>query len=228
MMTRPATSKAATMPEAENDACMPKLTRRALLASATAIGFLGWVAGGLSPARAQGADGATAFVDQTGKALVAAVNGAGSEVEKKRALQIIIDRNVDVTDIARFCLGRFWRTATPQQQQDYTVLFHQVLVNNITGKVGDYKGVSFSLGRGSPRGTDVAVSSTVIRPGNEPSRVDWLVSLSSGAPKITDVIAEGTSLRLTQRDDYSAFLARNNNSVQALIDAMRRQASQPG
>jgi phospholipid transport system substrate-binding protein len=55
--------------------------------------------------------------------------------------------------------------------------------------------------------------------------VDWLVSTESGSPKITDLIAEGTSLRLTQRSDYSAFLARNNNSVQALIDALKQQAS---
>ena len=203
------------------------LTRRALLAAATAVSFLGLVTGGMPFARAQGTDAATTFVDRTGKALVAAVNGPGSAEQKKEALRTIIDRDVDVAEIARFCLGRFWRVATPQQQQDYTALFHQVLVNNITGKIGDYKGVAFALGRGSPRGADTAVSTTVTRPGNEPSRVDWLVTMVSGAPKITDVIAEGTSLRLTQRDDYSAFLARNNGNVQALIDAMRRQSVQP-
>ena len=65
-------------------------------------------------------------------------------------------------------------------------------------------------------------------PGNPPAKVDWLVSAETGGPKIVDVIAEGTSLRLTQRSDYSAYLAHNNNSVQALIDALRQQASQPG
>jgi phospholipid transport system substrate-binding protein len=39
------------------------------------------------------------------------------------------------------------------------------------------------------------------------------------------VIAEGTSLRLTQRSDYAAFLSRNGNSVQALIDALKQQAA---
>ena len=66
------------------------------------------------------------------------------------------------------------------------------------------------------------------RPGNAPAKVDWLVSADSGSPKIIDVIAEGTSLRLTQRSDYSAYLARNNNNVQALIEALRQQASQAG
>jgi len=227
MATFPGTSKASTMTSTLPSASKVLLTRRALLATATAFSFIGLVTGAMPFARAQGADPASAFVDQTGKALVAAVNGPGSADQKKQALRTIIDRDVDVAEIARFCLGRFWRVATPQQQQDYTALFHQVLVNNITGKIGDYKGVAFALGHSSPRGSDVAVSTTVTRPGNEPSRVDWLVTTASGAPKITDVIAEGTSLRLTQRDDYSAFLARNNSNVQALIDAMRRQMVQP-
>ena len=58
--------------------------------------------------------------------------------------------------------------------------------------------------------------------------MDWLVSTDSGSLKIIDVIAEGTSLRLTQRSDYAAYLSHNNNSVQALIDALKQQASQPG
>jgi phospholipid transport system substrate-binding protein len=50
----------------------------------------------------------------------------------------------------------------------------------------------------------------------------------ANAPKIIDVIAEGTSLRLTQRQDYASYLTRNNNSVDALIDAMRQQIATAG
>jgi phospholipid transport system substrate-binding protein len=154
------------------------------------------------------------------------VNGNSPLKEKQSALEKIIDRDVDVVDVARFCLGRFWRTATPQQQDEYKVLFHKVLVTNITGKVGEYQGVVFAIGRPQPREDNISVGSIVTRPGNPPNKVDWLVSMSSGSPKIIDVVAEGTSLRLTQRSDYASYLARNNNNVQALIDAMRQQTNQ--
>ena len=49
--------------------------------------------------------------------------------------------------IAKFCLGRFWRTATPQQQQQFLDLFHRVLVLSIDLKMGEYKGVTFTIGR---------------------------------------------------------------------------------
>ncbi len=202
------------------------LTRRILLRSATAaLAIMGLPR---SPAHAQGLEQSTAFIEQTMKDLAVVVNGPDPLVEKQRKLQAIIDRAVDVNDVARFCLGRFWRAASSAQQNEYLVLFHRVLMINITSKVGEYQGVTFVVGRAQPREGAVAVSSIVNRPGNPPNKVDWLVSSDTGSPKIIDVIAEGTSLRLTQRSDYSAYLAHNNNSVQALIDALKQQATQPG
>lgn len=177
-------------------------------------------------ARAQGTtDPASAFVEKTGHELTAVVNSGGTNQQKAAALLQIIDHRVDVDSVGRFCLGRFWRLATPVQQKDYIELFHRVLVQNITGKVGDYQGVSITVVRSSPREDGVAVTTTVNRPNSAPSRVDWLVSTESGAPLVVDVIAEGTSLRLTQRNDYAAYLSRNNNNVQALIDALKQQAA---
>jgi len=200
-------------------------TRRSLLLTTAVLS-----AAVVLPRRSDAAapDQAVSFVDALSRELTTVVNGPGSTADKQAALSKIVDRGVDVEEVAKFCLGRFWRTATPQQQKDYTDLFHRVLLNNITGKVGEYKGVSIAIGKPALRDADIAVTSVVTRPGNEPSRVDWLVSMASGAPKVIDVIAEGTSLRLTQRSDYASYLSRNNNSVQALIDAMRAQANQPG
>ena len=203
------------------------LKRRTLLLSATAA--LAAACLKVPLARAQNLDHATTFIEQTMKDIAAVVNGPGSVGEKQVKLQAIIDRTVDVNEVARFCLGRFWKSATPDQQRDYLALFHRVLMINITGKVGEYQGVTFSVGRALARDSGgVSVASVVTRPGNQPSKVDWLVSTDSGSPKIVDVVAEGTSLRLTQRSDYASYLARNNNSVQALIDALRQQATQQG
>jgi phospholipid transport system substrate-binding protein len=40
------------------------------------------------------------------------------------------------------------------------------------------------------------------------------------------VIAEGTSLRLTTRSEYSSVVTRNGNNVSALLSAMRQQIQQ--
>lgn len=174
---------------------------------------------------AQAANKASTFVKSTGEKLIAVVNGPGSTESKRQQLTQVIDSVVDVDGIARFCLGRFWRTASPDQQKRYMTLFHQVLVTNIGGKLGEYQGVRFTMGRSHTQDEDEIVSTVVDRPNNPPTNVDWVITEPSSNPKIIDVIAEGTSLRLTQRQDYASYLARNNGNVDALITAMQRQVS---
>ena len=151
---------------------------------------------------------------------------AGTVDERRRALGPIIDNAIDVDGIAKFCLGRFWRTATPDQQKRYTALFHQVLIGNITARLGEYQEVKLTIGRSQQRDENDIVSSVIERPNNPPTTVEWLVANATSAPKVIDVIAENTSLRQTQRNDYAAYLTRNNSDVDALITAMRAQLDQ--
>jgi phospholipid transport system substrate-binding protein len=179
-------------------------------------------------ARAESTDKAAAFVKSTGDRLVAVVNGPGSTESKRAAMTQIINSDVDVDLIGRFCLGRFWRQASPEQQKQYLALFHSVLVTNITSKLGEYKGVTFTMGRSKPQDEEAVVSTTVVRPNNPPTAVDWVIESPETKPRIIDVVAEGTSLRLTQRQDYASYLTHNNNNIDALIAAMKSQVSQNG
>ena len=196
------------------------LTRRRLLACTAMAGLLLSLAPG---AHAQSGNDATAFVVRLGNALVAIVDGPGDYESKKARLRPLIEQSVDVEGIARFCLGRFWRTATPPQQAEFSRLFHDVLMNNIFGKIGEFQGVTFTPTTTTQREQDILVGTTIKRPNQQPNNVQWVVNPVSGTLKIVDVIAEGTSLRLTQRSDYAAYLQRNNYSIDALIAAMKQQ-----
>ncbi len=200
-------------------------TRRTFLmlcaASATLAAF------GVPVARAQGS-AASSFVNSFARQLVDIVNGPQSAAQKKAALGPVIDSNVDVAKIARFCLGRFWARATPEQQAQYTTLFHQVLLNNISGHLGEYRGVTYSMQGETPQGADTLVSTVINRPNAPAANVQWVVETSGGAPKVVDLVAEGTSLRLTQRSDYASYLGQHGGDVSALLTALQRQLSNAG
>ena len=196
-------------------------TRRSLLATL----LVGGVTLRATAARADDATTAKTFVNKLLQDLINVVNGPGSADQKRAALQKLVDASVDVAGVARFCLGRFWRQANAQQQAEYVALFRKVLMNNVTGRVGEYSGVSFTMGSSQARDGGIAVSTTVTRPHNAPNTVDWIVEIAGGQPKIIDVVAEGTSLRLTQRSDYASFLGQHNGDVSVLIAALKRQTS---
>ena len=204
------------------------MQRRMLLGMASTV-LLVTAPGIFRHARA-GLDGdhAATFIKDIGDKLVAVINGPGATPEKRAAVTPIIEAAVDVDGVARFCLGRFWRTASADEQREYVDAFHAMLVNNIAGTIGDYQGVRFTVGRVQQRDDAEVVATTIERPNNQPSRVDWLIADVAGGPKIEDMIAEGASLRLTQRNDTTAFLARNGNNVRTLIDTMRRKMAANG
>ena len=197
-------------------------TRRHLLAGAAALLVAAMLA--VAPARAAASDPET-FVKGFADRLVAIVNGPQDTAAKREALQPVVDEDVDVASIARFCLARSWNAATPAQQEKYVSVFHQVLMHSISSHLGEYQGVSFSFGTTHPQGDSTVVSTVVTRPNAPPANIGWVVSDSTGAPKVVDVVAEGTSLRLQQRDDYTSYLRRHNNDIDALIAALQRQVS---
>ncbi|WP_426958819.1 MlaC/ttg2D family ABC transporter substrate-binding protein [Muricoccus radiodurans] len=196
-------------------------SRRSLLAAGAALFPLA--------ARAQPADTAraTAFIQSTGQELVAVINGAGGVAQRRQQVAALLRRAVDVDGVGRFVLGRWTRQATPQELAEYTRLFEETLIRNLSARFGEYQGVRFSLGRSQQRTEDDVLVNTIIeRPGTAPFALDWRVAEVGGQPRIVDVIAEGTSLRLTQRSEYSSVISRNGGRVSSLLDAMRNQVAQ--
>ncbi len=197
------------------------LTRRSLLglsAAASLLAVSGMALSGSS--RAFAASSASAEVKTFADQLVAIVNSSQSNSAKKAALGPVIDRNVDVNKIARFCLGRFWATATPAQQSQYLTIFHQVLLNNIQGHLGEYAGVSYVMNGETQKGEATLVGTAITRPNAPTANVQWVVDSNN---KVVDVVAEGTSLRLTERQDYASYLGQHNNDIAALLTALQRK-----
>lgn len=203
------------------------LPRRAL-AACLALPLIGVVPAPAAHAAPGPTGPAAAFIRRAGNDLAVIVDTQDPPAAKRARLGPFIDRVVDVPAVARFCLGRFWRRATPAQQAEYEHLFHGILLDSIMARVGTYrtpqaKGMHVVIGRAEPRGDDIYVPTTVDRPGAATVQVTWVVRPEPDGPRIVDLIAEGTSLRITVRADYASFLDQHGDDIPALLAAMRKQ-----
>ena len=198
------------------------MNRRTLLAATLASPF---ALSAIRPAHAEiDINNAAQFIQATGQELVGVLNGPQPVTARRQQVAAILRRAVDVQGVGRFILGRWWRVATPAEQQEYMRLFEETLIRNLSARFGEYQGVRFSLGRSQQRTEDDALVNTLIeRPNTAAFSLDWRVGEVAGQPRVVDVIAEGTSLRLTQRSEYSAVISRNGGQVSALLAAMRQQ-----
>ncbi len=171
---------------------------------------------------------ATAFIQQAGNELVAAINDPRLDLATRRErVAATLRRTIDIEGTGRFILGRYVRQASPAELADYNRLFDDIIVRNLSARFGEYRGVRFSLGRSQQRTEEDALVNTIVERPNSPAfSLDWRVSEVNGHPRVVDVIAEGTSLRLTTRSEYSAVIQRNGGRIAALLDAMRNQITQ--
>ncbi|MCF3945518.1 ABC transporter substrate-binding protein [Acidiphilium sp. AL] len=174
-------------------------------------------------AAAPSAPSAQHFIKQSGDKLVSIINGPGSTGQKAADLRNLVNNIVAVDQIGKFVLGRYWRVATPSQRSEYMNLYHQLLAYNITTQIRAYKGVTFTVGRTQTGPQGEMVSTVVTRQGQSPAHVQWVVDEVGGAPKIVDVVVEGTSLRVTERSDYASVINDHGGQVTALLEAMKQQ-----
>jgi phospholipid transport system substrate-binding protein len=195
-----------------------RLPRRGLLLLAVPLAVPAPARAALEPARA------AEFIRSTGDRLVGIIN-SGAPLDQRRAQVAEVLRNaVDIEGVGRFILGRWWNVATESERREYLRLFEEIIIRNLSSRFGELQGVRFSLGRTQTRAEDdVLVSTEVVQPGHPPFALDWLVGLVGSQPKVVDVVAEGASLRLTTRSEYSSVISRNGGRVEPLLDAMRQQ-----
>lgn len=196
--------------------------RSLLLAGAFLATFKGAKAQQMDIARA------SAFVNAAGQELTTAINDTRlSQSQRREKVANILRTAIDIEGTGRFILGRYGRQASPAEMQEYLGLFDEIILRNLAARFGEYRGVKFSLGRTQQRTEEDAMVSTVIERPNSPAFVlDWRVADINGQPKVVDVIAEGTSLRLTTRSEYAAVIQRNGGRVASLLEAMRGQIAQ--
>jgi phospholipid transport system substrate-binding protein len=130
----------------------------------------------------------------------------------------------DLSTIGRFVIGRNWLAATPDQQKEYMRLFEELVVKTYSDRFVMYTGEGFRVRSVAPAGTrDFVVRSEITHPDGSPSTtVDWRLRNKNGKLGIIDVVVEGVSMSVTQRQEYAAVIERSGGNIDGLLNVMRQ------
>ena len=175
-----------------------------------------------TPAAAAAADGPEAFVAGLGDRALRLLEGRRTGAVPRGELAALLDEAVDLGLLARLVLGRHWNVATEEQRREYLELFRAYALQGLTSAFVTYAGLRrFALAGARPAGDgDVLVGSELhLEPGRPPYRVDWRVRDAGGRFVVVDVVAEGVSLLVTNRDEFNAIVGRGG--VEGLLREMR-------
>ena len=171
------------------------------------------------------AQDARSFIANLGNQAIQVLGPSVSPSQRVARFRELFREDFDVPGIGQFVLGRYWRTATPEQQQEFLRLFQEYIVQAYSSRLGEYGGEPFRVTGSRPSGEETVVSSEIDRPGGNRVQVDWYLNNRSGRQKITDVYVGGVSMKVTQRDDFASVIQRNGGQVDALLAQLRQRTA---
>ena len=144
--------------------------------------------------------------------------------ERLMRFRQLFQADFDGPGIARFVLGRYWRSASEQEQQEYLKLFEDYVVLVYGTRLSKFNGETFKLLGSRTEESGTIVSTDIISPSGEaPIKVDWRLITDHGSFKINDVIIEGISMLATQRSEFASVIQRHGGQVGGLLELMRER-----
>ena len=134
----------------------------------------------------------------------------------------------DARRIGLFTLGPYANKASKEDVEAFIVAFTDYAVAVYEARLGKYKGQTVRVTGSSQRAADdVVVNAEVIdttTPNSQPYRAAFRVrKTSDGRPIVTDMQVEGIWLALSQRSDFTGFLAQHGERVPELTADLQRQ-----
>lgn len=153
------------------------------------------------------------------------INANIPQAEKDKRFAKLFNSALDIQFIGQFVLGRYWRTATPEQRQEFIDAYRELNVQTWSKRFDEFKGRNFVF-----KGTDASnsanqifVNSTVSMEQGEPAKVVWRVKQTGNEFKIVDIIIENVSLAITARNEYTAFIKQSPDGVAGLIKNLQEK-----
>lgn len=147
--------------------------------------------------------------------------------ERKQKFGKLFTDGFDVPLVARIVLGRYWRTATPAEQDEFVTLFNEYVINTYAARLNSYTGQTLNVsGASQISDNETMVNSQIEQPQGASVRVDWRVLDRGGEHRIVDVVVEGVSMAISQRSEFGAVIAQNGGQVEALLVRLRKQTAE--
>lgn len=184
-----------------------------------------------SPAAAQAARDAQAeaFVGAQSQRALNILNSRNLTVgQKAQQFRGFVDQVADVPRITTFVLGKYNRTITPTQRQQFNAVFRDYASGVYESRLDEYKGERFQVTGSQVRkpGDVVVVSRVSGGQMREPQTVRWRVIRGTAGWRVVDVEVLGVWLAITQQQDFVATIDNAGGDVNVLISQLRNQVRQ--
>lgn len=151
---------------------------------------------------------------------------------QKKVLELVKEKilpHVNFQRMTSLAAGRFWREATPEQQEQLTKEFRDLLIYTYSGAISQIKDqqLEFRPFRGSPSDTEVEVRSQVLQPRGEPIQLNYRLEKTPSGWKIYDMNILGAWLVESYKGNFATEIGKGgiDGLIKTLSEKNRRLAA---
>ncbi len=173
-------------------------------------------------ARARDAQ-AEAFVDPNARRVLGVLNDRRTSVEQRhQAFRVLIGELVDWPRLTHFVLGKYARTATPDQLARFTAAYRTYAEGVYQRRIDDYRANKAVVTGSQVRkpGDVIVVTAFTGAENSQPIDLAWRVLGGGSNWKIVDVQVKGVWLAITQQQDFISTIDNHGGNVDVLINQL--------
>jgi phospholipid transport system substrate-binding protein len=192
-----------------------------------------WLIQAPVPAAAQGAtEQPSQVVQEAADGLLKALDANRQEYRNNPAkVQALVDKyilpHIDTQFAAQLVLGRYWKTATPQQRQRFINAFYHSMLNNYGAAIAEFTSNTLKVypTRVGPNDRNPVVRTEMARSGGAPVSVNYYMHMTPQGWKAWDVVIDGVSYVLSYRQDFGSQIAQQG--IDAVINRLEKGEKPP-
>ncbi|HVO13789.1 MAG TPA: ABC transporter substrate-binding protein [Alphaproteobacteria bacterium] len=219
-----------TVPFAAVTAKVRRLAVCSTLAAALALGAAPLAAAGAESAPEAAAEFVKSLFD---RARHLSATPESRDPERLRQLVAFVRGGVDLVAIARFSTGPFWKQASDEERDRFLALLETFIAQTFDRRLGELTGRTLSVVKAvaiapaADESRDMLVVSRFTGTDNRALGVDWRVRMSNTGPRIVDLVVEGISMAVAQRDEFITVIRNGGGKFAALLTKLEEWTANP-
>jgi phospholipid transport system substrate-binding protein len=146
-------------------------------------------------------------------------------------VQALVDQyilpHVDTQFSAQLVLGKYWRTATPQQRDRFIKAFYHSMLNNYGTAIVEFTSNTLKVypTRVKAGSQNATVRTEMARTSGPPVNVNYYMHMTPDGWKAWDVVIDGVSYVMSYRQDFGSQIARQGGNAAAIDSVIDRLES---
>lgn len=138
----------------------------------------------------------------------------------------VLETHVDFDRVSILILGKYWKTATPEQQAKFKKEFRTLLVRTYTTAFTEYANwkIRYLPLKSEDGDNKVLVRTEILQAGAQPVEVNYRMVNSNNNWKVYDVLIEGISLIQNYRSSFTNEVARTGSLDQLISELAQRNS----